>query len=61
MTTKNITKNKIQTPAIHAAALLLGLIMPFGIYLFLQNGQVMMTVVCFCFLCVAMGLIAWKG
>ena len=41
--------------------LLVGLILlPFGLYLALERGQVGWAVVCFALICAAMGVVAWR-
>lgn len=43
------------------AALLLSLLMPFGIYFALQNGQILLAVIAFVLLAAGYTLSAWKG
>ncbi|MCE5209036.1 MAG: hypothetical protein LLG42_12100 [Chloroflexi bacterium] len=61
MIQKNGLHKKKHTSTILLIALLLGVIMPFGVYFSLQNGRDVMAAVCFGLLAFAMGLIAWKG
>ncbi|MEM5773420.1 MAG: hypothetical protein AAGU05_00355 [Anaerolineaceae bacterium] len=54
-------KKKKQSPLVVWAALLLGLITPFGLYYALQSGSMLLAGVCFGLLAFAMVLTAWKG
>jgi uncharacterized protein YhhL (DUF1145 family) len=61
MNQKNASGKKKLTSSILWAALLLGLVSPFGVYFSMQQGLILVSVICFCLLALAMGLTAWKG
>ena len=56
-----VRKKKNQSSLIVWAALLLGLVTPFGLYYALQNGFLLLAGIFFGLLAFSMGLTAWKG
>ncbi len=57
----HVQKKKKQSSLIVWAALLLGLVTPFGLYYALQNSFLLLAGIFFGLLAFSMGLTAWKG